>query len=190
MPLRPDPRRLLGAPNTPDRVRDGLLGGLQELALVAHALPSAELVVTFRDGRRFRVGAAPGSLMTPCLFRQAVGRECASSGSVPWFGLVERITLGSPRCRDLGAGLYGAWCAGAVVHAFATAIDLDVLVAAIEALPECATAVRVVPDPLLGLHLVTVESPPATAPAEAVDLARELQATVLVAELELTLRTA
>lgn len=177
-------------PNTPDRACVGLLDGLREMALVAHALPSAELAVTFHDGRRFRVGPHPGCLMTPCLFRQAVGSELAEAGSVPWFDLVERVALGSPRCRDLGAGLYGAWCAGAAVHAFATAIDLNVLVGAIEALPECTTAVRVVPDHLLGLHLVTVESPPTTAGAEAIELAREVQATVLVAELELTLRAA
>lgn len=177
-------------PNNPDRARLALLDGLREMALVAHTLPSSELAVTFHDGRRFRVGPHPGCVMKPCLFRQAVGSEVAEVGSVPWFDLVDRVALGSPRCRDLGAGLYGAWCAGAAVHAFATAIDLGVLVGAIEALPECATAVRVVPDHLLGLHLVTVESPAATGCAEAIDLAREVQATVLVAELELSLRAA
>lgn len=166
------------------------LAGWRELALVGHALPSAEIAVSFRDGRRFRIGNDAGCLMSPCLFRRAVGAELVERGSVGWLASVAQVSLCSPRCRDLGAGLYGAWCAGSVVHAFTTGIDLAVLVAAVEALPSCDTAVRVIPDELLGLHLVTVESSTATTGVDAADLAREVQATVLVAELELALRVA
>lgn len=161
--------------------------GLRELALVAHCLPHAELRVHFDDGRSFLVSHHPSGIMTPCAFRIAVSQFRAQAPVARWVGRLVDAQLSAPRCRDLGAGLYAAWCSNVPVVGFTSVLDSDVLCPAVAALPDADAAVRVIPDAELGLSLLTLEPNAPMGYPDLVELAREVQATVLVAELECSL---
>jgi hypothetical protein len=179
---------------------------MRELALVMHCLPHGRARLTLNDGRALHVGhdldptglCHPSSLLTPCQFRRAVSAVTAGIIEPGWIDTVETTELVSPQCRHLGAGLYTAWCAGVAIHAFTSELPTPVLQLAFEALPDPApgltdgSGVRLVAAPDLGLTLVTVESHAraSTAAAGTRRFTRDLQALVLVTELELATRTA
>jgi hypothetical protein len=179
--------------------------GLRELALVAHCLPHARARLTLDDGRALHVGHDhdltagwhPSSLLSPCQFRRALSAVSAGIIEAGWVDTVATTDLISPQCRHLGAGLYAAWCAGVAIHAFSSELPVSVLTLAFESLPDPApgvtdgSGVRLVAAPDLGLTLVTVESQARTDTSTAATrrFTRDLQALVLVTELEMTTRT-
>lgn len=65
---------------------------------------------------------------------------------------------------------------------------MEVLRAAIEALPADEPTVRVIPDRKIGLSRVVIEAGPGANCAEMAELARDIRAAVLITELESTLR--
>jgi hypothetical protein len=177
---------------------------LCELAVVMHCLPHGRARLVLEDGRTLVVASAldptgtchPSGLLSPCQFRRAVSAVTAGIIEPGWVDTVETAELVSPRCRHLGAGLYAAWCAGVAVHAFTSTLPTSVLQLALEALPDPApgvtdgSGVRLVAAPDLGLTLVTVETHVRTdtTPVATRRFTRELQALVLVTELEMTAR--
>lgn len=141
---------------------NGVTPALREMALVAHSLPHAELRVTLRDGRRLLVSGHPSAVMPPCALRRGVGQYLDGCPGAAWVGAIEHGRLVAGRCVDLGAGLYVAWCAGAPLYAFTSELDLGVLHASVAALPDGEVSVRLMPDPLLALTLVSVGGTGAT----------------------------
>jgi hypothetical protein len=113
-----------------------------------------------------------------------------------WIDTIETLELVSTRCRDLGAGLYAAWCAGVAIHAFTSELSTTVLQLAFAALPEPSSqntehpGVRLVGAADLGLTLVTVETQArdGTSAVASREFARDLQTLVLVTELEMATR--
>lgn len=161
---------------------------VRETALVAHALPHAEVRCSLADGRTFTVASEPPALMTPCLFRAAVVQHAQSEAAASWVASLVAVEFSSRRCRHLGAGLYAAWCAGRAVCAFTSEVDAHLLCVAVSQLPEGAASVRVVPDTELGLSLLAIESDGTFDEGELVDVARGVQSAVLVTEMECLLR--
>lgn len=173
--------------------------GLRELAVVLHCLPHGRARLVLEDGRTLFVADTldgvgsdhPSGLLTPCQFRRALSAVTAGLIEPGWVDAVATADLVSPRCRHLGAGLYAAWCAGVAVHAFTSELPTSVLQLAFEALPDPApgvtdgSGVRLVAAPDLGLTLVTVETGARAVTTAAARFTRDLQALVLVTELEM-----
>ena len=174
---------LLGMPNN----MDPRLPHLREIALVAHCLPHALVRLTLDDGRTLDVGHHPGCVLRPCQLRLAVAAVRAGRIAAGWLDHVAAARLLEGPCRHLGAGLYTSHCAGTPVFGFVSSLPTDALVAALSDHDEPDAEVRVLPDPLLDATLVTLEATARTGTPRARHLARDLQALVLVTELDLDL---
>jgi hypothetical protein len=179
---------MLGMPNIKHSRQSVVPVGVRETALVAHGLPHAEISVRLDDGRAFGVSGRIDSLMTPCAFRRAIVAHGHGRLDSTWVAHIAGTTFISPRCHHVGGGVFAAVADGASMYAFTSELDPRLLCAAIEGLPESSVSARVIVDSELDLSLVALEVEGPVIDAEYLEIVREVQATVLVTEIEQRLR--